>query len=581
MTVIQDKLKILPNNSGCYLMKDETDKIIYVGKAKCLKNRVKSYFVGSHNGKTQKLIGDIRNFDFIVTSSELESLVLELNLIKKYDPKYNIRLKDDKTYPYIEITKELHPRLSVSRNPNLKRGIYFGPYPNVMAARETVELLNKLYPLRKCETPQKKECLYFHMHQCLGACISKERIDYKEYIGEISNFLKGQTKKITEELTTKMDRAALDLEFETAAEYRNMIQNIKTTTERQKMVMSQLIDADIIGYFVNNEDIAVYIFFMRQGKIINIHKEVFSYLGNPEEEIISYLGQFYQKNLLPKELWISLEELTLLSGLFNIKVYTPIKGEKKKLLDLANQNAMVDLETKSEIIRNKSEILSGKLSSLEETIGIKNLDRIEIFDNSNIQGVDPVSAMVVFEKGVKSPKEYRKYKIQTVLGPDDYKTTEEVIYRRYLKVLMENLKRPDLIIIDGGKGHVNVVRQTLERLNVNIPVIGLKKDDRHRTFSIIKDETEIILNSKIPCTKLLTEMQEEVHRFAITFHKKTRKTLAFASVLDDVPGIGEKRKQQILKKFKTIENMQNGTKEEYQEIGINQKLFQKIMFHLK
>lgn len=572
---IKEKLKILPKQPGCYLMKDINNKVIYVGKAKNLFNRVRSYFIGSHNAKTTLLVQNINDFEFVVTSSELESLILEINLIKKYDPKYNIKLTDDKTYPYITITDEKYPKVITTRR-KIKGKVY-GPYPNVLACRETVDLINKVYPFRKCNKLPNKVCLYYHLNQCLAPCVNKD-IDYNPYIKKTRSFLNGNNKEIIKDLEEKMNYYSDKLEYERAIEYRNLINSINQTTEKQKIILTDLQNRDIIGYYYDNDDVSIQIFFMRKGKIIQTHKDIISYVDNPIDNIINYISQFYlsENHYIPKEILIRNLDLSNLEEVIKTKFITPLKGEKKKLLDLAFENAKIELESNKELTRNKLEKQVSQVDSLKSLLKLDYLRRIECFDNSHIFGSNPVSAMVVYIDGKPSKNDYRKYVLKTITKPDDYKAMEEVIYRRYYKVLIDNLERPDLIIIDGGLGQVNVCLKVLNDFNLKIPVIGLKKDNHHKTHSIIYNNKELPLSNKMPYYKLLLDIQEEVHRFAITFHRKTRSKLMYESVLDDIKGIGKKRKTLILKTFKNIDEIKNATYDDYKKIGINKDLVDEI-----
>lgn len=439
--LIKEKLSVLPDQPGCYLMKDRQNTVIYVGKAKVLKNRVRSYFTGSHDAKTQRLVSEIEDFEYIVTSSNIEALILELNLIKKYDPKYNVMLKDDKTYPFIKITNERHPKLIVTRNVKKDKGKYFGPYPNVQAARETKKLLDRLYPLRKCATLPDRVCLYYHLGQCLAPCvydISEET--NKQLVDEITRFLNGGHQQIKKELNEKMQEAAEQLEFERAKELRDQIAYIDSTMEKQKMTMSDLSDRDVFAYAYDKGWMCVQVFFIRQGKLIERDVSLFPMYQDPEEEFLTFMGQFYAKNnhFLPKEILVpdSVDQ-EMIEQLLETNVHQPKKGKKKDLLLLAHQNAKIALKEKFSLIERDEERSIGAVKQLGDALNIYMPYRIEAFDNSNIQGADPVSAMVVFQDGKPYKKEYRKYKIKTVTGPDDYASMREVIRRRYTRVLKD------------------------------------------------------------------------------------------------------------------------------------------------
>ncbi|MFS0656969.1 excinuclease ABC subunit UvrC [Bacillus sp. 179-C3.3 HS] len=586
--LIKEKLSVLPDQPGCYLMKDRQNTVIYVGKAKVLKNRVRSYFTGSHDAKTQRLVSEIEDFEYIVTSSNIEALILELNLIKKYDPKYNVMLKDDKTYPFIKITNERHPKLIVTRNVKKDKGKYFGPYPNVQAARETKKLLDRLYPLRKCATLPDRVCLYYHLGQCLAPCvydISEET--NKQLVDEITRFLNGGHQQIKKELTEKMQEAAEQLEFERAKELRDQIAYIDSTMEKQKMTMSDLLDRDVFAYAYDKGWMCVQVFFIRQGKLIERDVSLFPMYQDPEEEFLTFMGQFYAKNnhFLPKEILVpdSVDQ-EMIEQLLETNVHQPKKGKKKDLLLLAHQNAKIALKEKFSLIERDEERTIGAVNQLGGALNIYTPYRIEAFDNSNIQGADPVSAMVVFQDGKPYKKEYRKYKIKTVAGPDDYASMREVIRRRYTRVLKDQLPLPDLILIDGGKGQINAAIDVLENeLNLSVPVAGLVKDEKHRTSNLMLGDTlEIVaLERNSQAFYLLQRIQDEVHRFAISFHRQLRGKNAFQSILDDVPGIGEKRKKQLLKHFGSVKKMKEASVQDFQEAGIPKQTAERLVEVLK
>lgn len=573
-------------NPGCYLMKDAKGQVIYVGKAKRLKNRVKSYFTGSHNGKTARLVREIADFETIITSSELEALVLELNLIKKYDPKYNIMLTDDKHYPYIKITNETHPRLVTTRKIKKDGGKYFGPYPNAKAANETIRLLNKLYPLRKCHTIPNKVCLYYHIHQCLGPCEFKvEQSEYKPLIEQITRFLKGDYSDVKKDLVSRMEEAAEKLEFERAKEYRDLILNIEATVEKQKMALNDFIDRDVFGYFTMDGLICVQVFFIRQGKVIEREVSIFDGIEDTEEAVLTFIGRFYQSNnLKPKEIFIPATlDQDLLSQLLDIRVVVPKIGEKKELVDLAMKNAEMALSEKLQLIEKQEERTLKAVERLGELLSIPTPHRIEAFDNSHHQGMDAVSAMVVFTDGRPDKKQYRKYKITTTSDGDDYQAMKEVVYRRYFRVLNEGLPTPDLIVIDGGKGQVKVAQEVLSSLNMLIPVVGLVKDEKHRTSFLLdgRDMEEIKLPTKSNVFQLLTRIQDEVHRFVIGFHHQSHQKRNLTSVLDEIPGIGPKRKRLMIQHFGSLENMLAAEDEAYEKLGFSPALISRIKLFIE
>ncbi|MED4969469.1 excinuclease ABC subunit UvrC [Geobacillus sp. NFOSA3] len=585
---LKEKLAVLPEQPGCYLMKDKNGTVIYVGKAKVLKNRVRSYFTGTHDGKTLRLVNEIADFEYIVTSSNIEALILEMNLIKKYDPKYNVMLKDDKSYPFIKITAEKHPRLIITRKVKKDGGKYFGPYPHVQAANETKKLLDRIYPLRKCSTMPNRVCLYYHMGQCLAPCVHPvSEQQNKEIVEQIVRFLNGGYKEVKEELAEKMMKAAEALEFERAKEYRDQIAHIEATMEKQKMTMNDFVDRDVFGYAYDKGWMCVQVFFIRQGKLIERDVSMFPMYQDPDEELLTFLGQFYTKanHFKPKEVILPADiDGELAEQLLEVKVVQPKKGKKKELVDLASKNAAIALKEKFYLIERDEERTIKAVENLGKILGIPTPHRIEAFDNSNIHGADPVSAMVVFIDGKPEKKEYRKYKVKTVEGPDDYESMREVVRRRYTRVLKEGLPLPDLIIIDGGKGHLAAVRDVLENeLGLDIPLAGLAKDDKHRTSELIMgDPPQVVpLERNSQEFYLLQRIQDEVHRFAVAFHRQTRGKTMFHSVLDDIPGVGEKRKKALLKHFGSIKNMKEATVEELQKANIPRSVAEKIYKKLR
>nr|WP_047929440.1 excinuclease ABC subunit UvrC [Enterococcus faecium] len=581
---IKNKLALLPDQPGCYLMKDKNGTIIYVGKAKILKNRVRSYFTGSHNTKTERLVSEIEDFEYIVTESNIEALLLEINLIKKNDPKYNIMLKDDKTYPFLKITNEKYPRLVITRKVLKDKALYFGPYPDVGAANETKKILDRIFPLRKCKPSQTKEpCLYYHLGQCL--CPYYFDVDPKVYtkiVDEVKNFLNGGHEKIESEIHQKMEKAAENMEFEKAAEYRDQIRAIETIMTRQKMTNTDLLDRDVFGYAIDKGWMCVQVFFVRQGKLIERDVSMFPFYNEAEEDFLTYIGQFYQENehFIPKEVLIpDTIDKPSVEALLDTKVLQPKRGEKKKLVELANKNASVALNERFDLIARKQERTIGAVERLGNAMNIPTPIRIESFDNSNIMGTNPVAAMVVFIDGKPAKKEYRKYKIKTVNGPDDYASMREVIYRRYSRVIREGLPLPDLILIDGGKGQVDVAKDVLEnQLGIDIPIAGMAKNDKHKTNELLfgTDLAVVPLERNSPEFFLLQRVQDEVHRFAITFHRQLRSKNSFASRLDEIEGLGPKRKKMLLKEFKSLKNITAATIEELQEIGLPKNVAQNV-----
>ncbi|WPH50712.1 excinuclease ABC subunit UvrC [Enterococcus faecalis] len=584
---IKNKLALLPDQPGCYLMKDKNGTIIYVGKAKILKNRVRSYFRGSHDTKTERLVSEIDDFEYIVTESNIEALLLEINLIHKNNPKYNIMLKDDKTYPFIKITNEKYPRLMITRKVLKDKALYFGPYPDVNAANETKKLLDRLFPLRKCNPSQKTPCLYYHLGQCL--CPYAFDVDpqvYKDMVEEIKGFLSGGHTEIQDRLQEKMAYAAAHMEFEKAAEFRDQIKAIETVMTRQKMTNVDLIDRDVFGYAVDKGWMCVQVFFVRQGKLIERDVSIFPFYDDASEAFLTFIGQFYQENehFVPKEVLIPDDiDKESVEALLATKVLQPQRGEKKKLVKLASKNAAVALNEKFDLIVRKQERTIGAVEKLGNAMNIPAPIRIEAFDNSNIMGTNPVSAMVVFIDGRPAKNEYRKYKIKTVQGPDDYASMREVIYRRYSRVLKEGLPIPDLILIDGGKGQVDVAKDVLaNQLGVDIPVAGLAKNDKHKTSELLfGPNLEVVpLERNSQEFFLLQRIQDEVHRFAITFHRQLRSKNSFASKLDNIEGLGPKRKKNLLKEFKSLKNITAASVEELRKAGLPETVAKNVYRHL-
>ena len=567
--MIKDKLSLLPLLPGCYLMKDKSGNVIYVGKAKKLKNRVSSYFVGAHNYKTTKLVHEIVDFDYIVTDSEKEALLLEINLIKDYSPKYNISFMDNKYYPYIQLTKEEHPRLKIVRNAQDKKHRHFGPFPDGTAARETFKLLNRLYPLRKCNHIPKKTCLYYSLNQCLAPCIQTvDEETYKQITSSITKFIQGDTKQIIKELQEKMYSASELQNYELAKECRDLISHIQHVTSKQHVQFNDLVDRDIVGYYYDKGYLCLQLFFMRNGKLLARDLNLVPLQDDFQEQIISFLVLFYQENTEPKELLVPKElDVSLLQEIIKCKIIKPQKGNKANLVAMANENAKEQLEKKFLLIQKNEASTIGAIKQLGSLLNIDLPRRIELFDNSNIQGSYAVAGMVCFKDGVPSKKDYRKFKIKTVEGPDDYASMKEVIYRRYYRVLMEGLEKPDLIIVDGGKGQIKVAKEVIDSLNLNIMVCGLAKDDKHSTSMLLDSEgNEVAIDKKSELFFLLVRMQDEVHRYAISFHKNVRSKSLFQSILDNVEGIGPKRKKLLLKEFGSVKQLKEASLEQLEKV---------------
>ncbi|RRJ61750.1 excinuclease ABC subunit C [Paenibacillus oralis] len=707
LEAIRHKLALLPDLPGCYLMKNKDGKIIYVGKAKVLKNRVRSYFTGSHDGKTQRLVSEIRDFEYIVTGSNMEALILECNLIKQHHPRFNVLLKDDKTFPYIKITNEPHPRLEVTRRVLKDKAKYFGPYPNAYAAQQTKKLLDRMYPLRKCNVMPKEVCLYYHMGQCLAPCVQEvQQSTYDDMTQEITSFLSGGHEEIKKELERKMHEAAEELQFERAKELRDQIINIDALMEKQKITMKDAKDRDVFGFAVDKGWMCVQILYMRQGKMIERHASVFPFYGDAYGDFLSFVTQYYSENpALPQEILLpemkedaegqaaraegdpkpgaepveaaaagqgeagagaepelagaagqaeapegadgAVPALDAQAGLapategedgllaapgaqtgeamqlageaspvpkpdgeagsedqpadqpaaldsasgaaalqewLGVKTLVPQRGLKKQMITMAVENARVSLDEKFRLIERDEERTSKAAENLAQAIGLEKAARIEAFDNSNIQGTNPVSAMVVFIDGKPAKKEYRKYKVRTVQGPDDYETMREVIRRRYERVLKENLPLPDVIVVDGGKGQISAATDVLENeLGLYIPVCGLVKDAKHKTAQLMAfDPPEPIhLPRDSQEFYLLQRIQDEVHRFAITFHREQRGKSMVVSRLDAIPGIGEKRRKALLKHFGSLKKIKEASVEDFRPLSIGDKLARQIIDALR
>ena len=573
--LIKSKLELLPTSPGCYIYKDKNGTIIYVGKAKNLRNRVRSYFRGSHDTKTEALVSEIVDFEFIVTESNIEALLLEINLIKENKPKYNIMLKDDKSYPFIKITNERYPRLIITRQVKKDGGLYFGPYPDVGAANEIKRLLDRIFPFRKCTNPPSKVCFYYHLGQCMAHTVChKDEAYFKGMAQEVSDFLKGQDDKIVDELKLKMTTAAQNMEFERATEYRDLIQAIGTLRTKQRVMAKDLQNRDVFGYYVDKGWMCVQVFFVRQGKLIERDVNLFPYYNDPDEDFLTYVGQFYQEksHLIPNEILIPQDiDEEAVKALVDTKVLKPQRGEKKQLVNLAIKNARVSLDQKFNLLEKSMEKTQGAIENLGKLLQIPTPVRIESFDNSNIMGTSPVSAMVVFVNGKPSKKDYRKYKIKTVVGPDDYASMREVIRRRYSRVMRDGLTPPDLIVIDGGQGQVNIAKQVIqEELGLDIPIAGLQKNDKHQTHELLfGDPLQVIELSRTSQEFfLLQRIQDEVHRFAITFHRQLRSKNSFSSQLDGIEGLGPKRKQLLMKHFKSLTKIKEATVDEIVTVGI-------------
>ena len=566
---LQKKLELLPDNPGCYLYKDNIGEIIYVGKAKNLKNRVKSYFTGTHNKKTQTLVSKIEDLEYIIVNSEKEALLLENNLIKKYRPYFNIRLKDDKSYPYLMITKEEHPQLLMTRKyKKSNKNIYFGPYVDIKSAMEVKKILDKIYPLRKCNPVEKRPCMYYQIGECIGPCAKNITPDeYKTQINKIKSFLTGNTKEILEDLNNKMQDHIKNLEFEAAGQIHSYIKSIEVSVQNQVVADSNNIDRDYIGYSFNNDYICIQIFLSRLGNIIERKVEYFNLYDSPDQILYSYLIQYYAMNKLPKEIYIDEIDDNLLSTVVDCKIIIPKRGNHRKILDTVKENASHYLDNNLAIEELKERKLQVTLNNIAKKLGIKSIDSIDAFDNSNIMGVDAVSVKVNFTNGKKNTYNYRKFKIDESMGINDVQTMKEVLYRNY----KDKKTNTELLIVDGGKNHLNaaieIVHETLGLTQIKI--IGLAKNDKHITEYIITDDYEIIEFPKTSAEYLfLKQIQDEVHRFAITYHRAIKTKNMYNSSLDNIQGIGKVRKNLLLKTFSSIEEIKEASEERLLKLGI-------------
>ena len=584
---IENKLKLLPDLPGCYMMKDINSRIIYVGKAKNLKNRVRSYFKSSHEGKTAKLVSEIRDFETIITSTDKEAFLLEITLIQKHKPYYNIKLKRGTGYPYIKITHEKDPQLKIVSQVKKDGGYYFGPYPNVYAATETLQLLQKVYPLRRCNGYQKRPCLYYHMGQCLGACFKEvPQSEYEKQIKKIKSFLNGNVSKIKKELEQKMETASENLEFERAAEIRDQIHYVEMTVEKQKIISNDNTPRDLFAFYMNKGWLSLQIFSIRQARLMKREKRLFPCIDTPEAELESFILQFYnQKNrILPKEILIpSGMDKETLSEILGIPVKTPQRGQKRDLLEMAQKNAKLVLEEKFRLLELDERKTTGAMNEITDALGLPNGHRIEAFDHSHLQGEDLVSAMVCFIDGRPEKTEYRKYKLKNVDHADEAASTREVIYRRYSRLLKEKANLPDLILMDGASIQINAAVDVLHnQLGIDIPVAGRVKNDRHKTADLMTENDEKIgLDPKSEGFYLLQRIQDEVHRFAITFHRQVRSKNSLASRLERIQGVGPKTRIKLLRNYGSLKNISAASVEDLESLGISKKVAQTIKLSLK
>ncbi len=570
--MFKDKLSLVPNLPGSYQMRNKDGLIIYVGKAKNLHRRLSSYFNRTQTGKTKMMVEEIADFTYIVAGSELEAFVLELNLIKQYNPKYNILLKDDKSYPYIEYISKPYPKVKVSRYLNIKKKDnkkLFGPYPNAYAARRIVNLLNRLYPLKKCDGKPKDVCLYYHINECLGYCsqkLDKNKLEAMEK--EILSFLNGNDKILTNRLEVKMQEYSQVLNFEMALEMKKELDYIKIVLAKQKVELHDLVNRDVIGYYFDKGYISMQIFFVRNGKLVGGKTDIFPVISEAVDDIDYYIMNFYSRHEIPKEILISSDlNGDILSDLLKVKFVIPTRGPKKKLLEMAIMNSKINLENELELIKKDEYLTENANEELRSILGLASLYRIDLFDNSNLFGNFSVSGMVVFKNGRPSKNDYRKFKIQ-VDKNDDYNTMKEVIYRRYYRMLVDSEEKPDLIIVDGGINQINACKEVLNDLNLDIMVCGLRKNDHHRTNDLIRGDTymEVNIDKTSNLFHYLTRMQDEVHRFTINYHRTIRSKGSISSVLDNISGIGNVRKKELIKKYGSVAKMKQASIIELQTI---------------
>lgn len=584
---IENKLKLLPDLPGCYLMKDVNGHIIYVGKAKNLKNRVRSYFKSSHEGKTARLVSQIRDFETIITSTDKEAFLLEITLIQKHKPYYNIKLKQGTGYPYIKITNERDPQLKIVSQVKRDGGFYFGPYPNVYAATETLHLLEKVYPLRHCSGRQGRPCLYYHMGQCLGACFKDVPPEaYAKNIEKIKSFLNGNVGQIKRELRAKMEKAAANLEFERAAELRDQLKYVAMTVEKQKIIFNDNTPRDVIGYYMDKGWLSLQIFSIRQARLMKREKRLFPCVDTPEAEMTSFILQLYQQRnrIKPKELLVPASlDAAMLSDLLGIPVRTPVRGQKRSLLEMAQKNSRLVLEEKFRLLELDNRKTVGAMDELMDVLQLPHGHRIEAFDHSHIQGQDPVSAMVCFIDGQPNKKEYRKYKLQDVDHADEAASTREVIYRRYSRILKEHGELPDLILMDGAETQVAAAQDVLEnQLGLSIPVAGMVKNTHHKTADLMNGEYQKVqLDPKSEAFYLLQRIQDEVHRFAITFHRQLRSKNSLSSRLEQIKGVGPKTRIKLLKQFGSLRHIEEASLEEIEALGISAKVAKAVKLSLR
>ena len=586
---LEHKLALLPDKPGCYLMKNINGQIIYVGKAKNLKNRVRSYFKSSHTGKVAKMVSEVADFETIVTSTNKESFLLEITLIQKHQPYFNIKLKRGTGYPYIKITNERDPQIKITGKIKKDGAYYFGPYPNVYDAEETVHFIQKVYPLRRCNGFQGRPCLYYHMGQCLGACFKEvPPAEYAAQIKRIKSFLNGNTANVKKHLLARMNKAASDLEYERAAEIRDQLHYIEVTVEKQKIISNDKTPRDLFNFYMDKGWLSIQIFFIRQARLMKREKRLFPIVDTAVEEMTSFILQFYNRrnNILPRELLLPAglpnKEISEILG---IPVRTPERGEKRDLLAMAAENARLTLDEKFRLLEMDKGKTTGAMKEITDALGLPVGHKIEAFDHSHIQGADPVSAMVVFVDGEPAKKLYRKYKLKTVVDhADEAASTREVIRRRYGRLLRENKPMPDMIFMDGGDIQMNAVKDVLENeLGLDIPVVGMVKNDKHKTADLLfgSEDAHVNLDPRSQGFYLVQRIQDEVHRFAITYHRSVHTKHSLSSRLDEIKGVGPRTRTKLLKKYGSVTKIAQAPVEEIHALGINRPTAQLIKVSLQ
>ena len=586
---LEHKLALLPDKPGCYIMKNINGQIIYVGKAKNLKNRVRSYFKSSHTGKVAAMVAEVADFETIITSTNKESFLLEITLIQKHQPYFNIKLKQGTGYPYIKITNERDPQIMITGQIKKDGAYYFGPYPNVYAAEETVHFIQKVFPLRRCNGYQGRPCLYYHLGQCLGACfktVPEEK--YERQIKRIKSFLNGNTGQVKRHLTKRMEAAAAKMEYERAAEIRDQIHYIEVTVEKQKIISSDETPRDLFNYYMDKGWLSIQVFFIRQARLMKREKRLFPIVDTAVEEMTSFILQFYHRrnNILPREILLPAglpnKEISEILG---VPVRTPQRGEKADLMSMAKENAQLSLSEKFRLLELDKSKTTGAMKEITDALGLPLGHKIEAFDHSHIQGADPVSAMVVFIDGEPAKKLYRKYKLKTVINhADETASTKEVIRRRYSRLLKENQPMPDMIFMDGREIHMNAVKDVLENeLDLSILVVGMVKNDKHQTADLLfGDHNEHVdLNPRSQAFYLVQRIQDEVHRFAITFHHKVHTKHSLSSRLDEIKGVGPRTRNKLMKNFGSLSKIAAASVDDIHALGINRPTAQLIKVSLQ